>query len=201
MSDPKYTNQVHFGVGDNDNADPDSCSFDTTDVKRTGITAGTPFMIRVSVENTGAKDSGVVAWQLHYNTTNDFATATQITTNSANDLVMAAGQPTDQVATDAQVLGGTGTRQDGYYTEATSTQSSAMKIPDGQYAEMQFCVEVTPNAESDQDYYIFISEAGTTLDNYAQNLAIQTGTVATSTTSTTTTTSTSTTTPSQATPT
>jgi len=177
MADPKYTNQVHFGIGDNDNADPDGCSFDTTDAQRTGYTSGA-IMVRVSVENTGGKDTGVVAWRLHYNKVNSFATATQITTVSTNAFKMASGLPGNQDPTNAMVLGGTGTRQDGYYTEATSTESTAVKIPNAYYMEMQFCIEAGSGLEGNTDYYFFISEAGTSLDNYAQNLAIQTGSLA-----------------------
>ncbi|NIP51312.1 MAG: hypothetical protein GWN00_27485, partial [Aliifodinibius sp.] len=139
MSDPAYTNQYAFNVGDDDNTDPDSVTFDGCNTKRTGVAANDKFHIRFGIENTGGKDTSSVSWRVHYNTTNSFSTATQITTSTDNDFVMAGGQPDNNANTDTTVCTGTGSRVNGRYFEDPSTECVAFKVGDGQFVELQAC--------------------------------------------------------------
>lgn len=160
-----YLDQDNWRIGDDDNSDPDSCTWRGS-CGSSGYTYAkeTPFQVRLTVSNTGNKTSGSITWSLYYNTTDDRTVvggALQVTTSS-NVIRIVSGTPTDGAATDTQVCAGTGTRKDGEYNDAndtitnfelTGTDSTA------QWSELQFCVQFQSDATADQTYYFFLYPA------------------------------------------
>ena len=160
--------QDHYKWGDDDNADPDSCSFDSLDTPRTGQAKLENIMLRIQVHDEAA-DSAAAVWNLYYNTTNNPSTATKVTTSSAV-VRLVDGTPADGTATDDYDVvydaSGTYTWSDGEYSE--SDDSDKMALLDGYYTDLQWCIEFQSDAGDSTDYWFFARRADSELDGHSQ---------------------------------
>ena len=166
--------QDHFKIGDDDNADPDLCSFDALDTERTGQEKNANFMIRIQVHNAVA-DSAAAAWNLYYNDEDDPETATKVTTASTVAKIV-DGTPADAVATDDHDVvydaSGSYTWADGEYSESDDTDK--LGLTTDYYTDFQWCVQFDNNAADNTTYYFYVRRADSELDGYSQVAKVKT---------------------------
>lgn len=164
--------QVHYKIGNNDNADPDSCSFDTLDTRRGTQPLETPFMVRIQLINAGdGSDRAEV--DLYYNDTNNVGTAVQVgvALNGSVQIDSADGLPADGVATnvDDVVFDNTGlwNWQNGIYDDQDGSVGKYELLGIG-YTDLQFCVQFTDLAQDGITYYFYIKVGSTVIDTYTK---------------------------------
>ena len=171
-------NQVHWKIGDNDSADPDTCSFDAIDTTRTGQAKTTPFMVRIQVTNTGDA-GGSQAWELYYNSSDTTTGAVQVgAALGANVLVdSVGGQPTDGANCDGSTVvydySGSYTWQNGEYDEGDGA-TDKLALGADYYTDFQFSVQFTADAAYSTTYYFFLYFNGGVLDNYSSSAKVAT---------------------------
>jgi len=171
-----YLIQDHWAIGDDDNADPDNCTFDTTDTTRTDQAKEENFMIRIQVIND-ANDSTALQWQLYYNDSDDASTAVQVGTALDSDIQVdsSLGTPAEEAAVgDYDVVFDNTenlTWMDGEYDEIDGGISKFM-LEAGKYTDFQFCVQLTELAQDEQTYYFFIRYGGAELDSYQRSAKV-----------------------------
>ena len=156
----KVLDQRSFMFGADDAADPDACTFDAEGADKT-ISVGQKVMLRISVANDGTAATGYKNWQLYFHTSNDPASATQVTTASSN-IQMADGDPADGATCDAEQMPQAETFINGYYCESDDTEK--LTLSDGQNTEFQFCIQLAAGASG--TYYLFLRYNDDALDDY-----------------------------------
>jgi len=131
------------------------------------VAIGTPFFLRTQVKNTGDRSSGNVYWQLFFNTTDNPATATQVTAGTdvrytddggSNNIANASATTARRCADP------TGTWQNGEYMD---TQAAADKLDLGvaYYTEFMWCLTGLA-AAAGNTYYFWLYCNGGVLDSY-----------------------------------
>jgi hypothetical protein len=149
--------QYSWVIGDNDNATPDSCTWDTEKVKRTGQAKEAPFMIRIRVDETGGNPSLSKNWQLYGYTSDTPGSATLIDTGTTTAWAqIVGGEPTHGAATGdiADLTDPTGTFQAGEYSESDETEK--LLLAAGDFTDFQFCLQFTTSATGLATYYFFV---------------------------------------------
>ena len=155
--------QVAYMFAANDNAAPDSCTFDSQDTPRGDQAKEIKFMIRFLIQDTVAQVLSRI-WSLYYDLDNTPATATKVTTVNTV-ITMMDGLPADAAALPSNLLtGGSGSYVAGVYCE--SDQTGAFTITKSNYSELQFCVQLGADSNPGQDYYFFVRLADAALDTY-----------------------------------
>lgn len=155
-----------------DNADPDDTEDHTwanenTDV--TDIAKKAPFFVRFAIAEEDVGNSGSEAYSFYYNTEDNAATATQITTTS--NVVRTVNDPEDAIdnkaATDVALITVAKSRENGQYVDATDT-TDALDLTKNYCMEIQVCVQFQSDAGNETDYYFYARRAGAVLDNYTE---------------------------------
>jgi len=59
--------QRNYILGDDDNADPDLCTWDVENTPRTSQAKEVNFMVRLQVANDGGLNTNTIDWELYYN--------------------------------------------------------------------------------------------------------------------------------------
>ena len=170
--------QVHWKIGDNDNADPDGCTFDALDTTRTGQAKSSPFMVRLQITNDGDPALNSI-FQLYYNDSDTTTGAVQVGAaldgNVKVDSVL--GEPTDQAVTDVSstVFDNTGsfTWQNGRYDEIDAATEKLL-LAENYYTDFQFCVQFTADAANETTYYFFMYEGGVPIQGYNSSAKVTT---------------------------
>ncbi|KPL05613.1 hypothetical protein AMJ85_11590, partial [candidate division BRC1 bacterium SM23_51] len=67
--------QTHFNIGDDDNTDPDACTFDGEDTDRADQVKSSNFMVRLQAAETNGAAINNANWQLYVHTSNDSSAA------------------------------------------------------------------------------------------------------------------------------
>jgi len=158
-----YGECAHWIFGDDDNSDPDLCTWDVEDTGRTDQAKTSNFMVRLQTAGVNQNNRN---WELWYNTTDDPSTATQVTT-SDSIVQITNGTPTDGTATTENVMTAHAsyTWLDGNYFD-TSNESGNYSI-NSEYTEFQWCVQLTASAGDSTTYYFWIMyDDGLQLDSY-----------------------------------
>ncbi|MHC4397583.1 MAG: hypothetical protein ACYS1A_18220 [Planctomycetota bacterium] len=150
--------QTSWIIGDDDNADPDGCTWDTEATRRTGVAKETLFIVRIQIAETGGDDSGNNSIALYYNTSASTAGSVKIQVDpNGNAVEFVDATPTDGDPTDdntVMVAEGGKTWQDGEYSE--SANSDKMVLGSGKYTDIQFGIQFTANATAGQVYYFHL---------------------------------------------
>ena len=153
--------------------DPSSCSFNKYPYEET-VMVGDIRHLRIDFGETGgANAKGNL--QLWTNNTNDFSTATQVTTSSSpvsivpdvNNMLTDAIRTTTSVCVNAIQA----TVIDGYYIDA-SDESPKLDFG-GCQAEMQFCIQWDDTATHKEYHYFFLALDGTGFDEIHDVIVIQ----------------------------
>mgnify|MGYP000008085863 CR=1 FL=1 len=153
--------------------DPSSCSFDKYPYEETVMIRDIKHLRIDFGETGGANAKGNL--QLWTNNTNDFSTATQVTTSSspvkivpdANNMLADAIRTTTSVCVNAIQA----TVIDGYYIDA-SDESPKIDFG-GCQAEMQFCIQWDDTAKHGEYHYFFLALDGTGFDEIHDVIVIQ----------------------------
>jgi hypothetical protein len=114
----------NFLFADNDNADPDDCTFDVENESRVGVAKSVTFMVRIQVAETAGNDATNKNWQLYYNTSDTAATASAVLTagSGGTTIITANGSPTQDDPCDVQRGSDPGgTWMDGIYSDGDET--------------------------------------------------------------------------------
>lgn len=170
--------QEYWVIGDDDNADPDLCTFDTTCVTRTNQAKLTNFMVRVQVANDGDATS-TIAWQLYYNDSDDATSAVQVGAELDGDAQVDSsdGTPANGAAVDDYDVVYDNTTNldwiDGQYDEVDG-ETGKLGLDSGQYTDLQFCVKFTALAQDEQIYYFFLRHGDIELDTYISSAKVST---------------------------
>jgi len=173
-----YSYQAHYKIGDDDSADPDTCSFDALNTERTGQAKLSNFMVRIQVTNTIAALANQ-NWHLYYNTVDNVATATQVTTTSTV-VKLSNGTPTDQDPTTGQktVFFQTfppWTWVNGIYID-TSDFTNKLGLAASEHTDFQFCCQFDNTAGDNTTHYFYLTKAGT-LNEYTNVAKVKTAVV------------------------
>jgi len=157
-------NLTHFVFGtDSGTTDPDTQTFGTEDDPVTSKAKETPFFIRFQVRETGGKAGANSYWQLYYNTTNDPATADQVTT-TGDGVVKIVDDPGSNIAnfaaTDTRVMSEWvgETFISGEYVDNADDTNSKHQLDSSDvlgYIEFQWCVQFESGAGDGTDYYFY----------------------------------------------
>lgn len=161
--------QRNYIIGDDDNADPDLCTWDAENTPRIEQIKEANFMLRIQVANDGDAKVDPAIWTFLYNTVNDPDTATQITTVSAT-IAISNGTPANLASMDENVC----TEQpeswiNGIYIDTSDSVDKTMGS--NKYFELQCCVQFDDTAEDGQDYYFFMFYNGAKLNGTYDNVA------------------------------
>ncbi len=162
--------QRNYNIGDDDNADPDLCTWDGNSTPRVGQAKEVNFMVRLQVANDGTGDAAPGNWQLYYNTVDDEDTAIQVTTISGV-VAITNGTPNDQVNCNSLVCSDQAEEwSDGIFTDA-SDESGERDLDQAHFTEYQFCVQFDTTAGGKIDYYFYLFFNGAKLNGTYDNVA------------------------------
>ncbi len=152
--------QNHWIIGDDDNADPDLCTWGSEDVARTNVSVLSKLMLRFQIQGSAFSSSDI---ELHFNTVDDPATATQATTGS-DPVFIAGGTPLNLTSTTTNVMTPpASTWVDGAYMESWTSPTVSL---DSQYTEIQFCIGFDGLACGETFYFWLKYDNGTALTSY-----------------------------------
>ena len=165
--------QCHYRFGFNDSltADPDNINFTSDDPSQLDLidfTINTPVHLRIQTYND-AKVAGLLPFQLYYNTSNNPATAIQVTTSSSvvsivDDPYIADATITDDYSviydeTDDYIW------DDGYFIDA-SDETPALNFFASNYIDFQFNIQFDDSVIGGTTYYFFLRRNSVVLDTY-----------------------------------
>lgn len=159
--------QRNYIFADDDNADPDNCTFDAENTPREAQALDTNVMVRLQVAEDGGDATLSKNWQLFYNTVDNENTATQVTTLTNPAIVN--GTPADAAVVDVEKCSAQPeTWQNGLYSE--SDETGKLLLAANGNTEFQFCIQFTTGATGDYYFYLFHddSKLSGTYDNVAK---------------------------------
>lgn len=160
--------QRNYIFAEDDNADPDNCTFDALEnTPRAAQALDINVMVRLQVAEDGGDATLNKEWQLFYNTVDDEDTAVQVTT--LTNPAMVNGTPADGAAVDVEKCSAQPEAwMNGLYCE--SDETSKIILGANENTEFQFCIKFTAGASGDYYFYIFWNNAKLTgtYDNVAK---------------------------------
>ena len=170
--------QTNYKIGDNDNADPDLCSFDALSTPRANVAKETPFMVRLQVKNTGTGNMGTGSLgELYYNDENVIGGAVQVGTVLDGDVQVDSvdGLPTDGDAVDDKTIIDDLSDApdslfwlDGKYDDVDA-QVGKFTLAIDNFRDLQYCIQFTSLAQNNTTYYFWlIKNYLDVVDNVAQ---------------------------------
>lgn len=166
--------QDHYKIGDDDSADPDTCTFDALDTIRTGQAKNENLMVRIQVHGETA-GSATATWQLYYNTSDTEVGATKVTTISTV-VKLVSGTPTDGDPTNGSTVvfdaSGSYDWHDGEYSE--SDDSDKLVLEQDHYTDLQWCVQFDDDAGDETTYYFFVKRSDSDLTGYNISAKVET---------------------------
>jgi len=172
------TRQVHYKIGDNDNANADLCSIDALDTGRVNQALEAPFMIRIQAVQIDVTPTGG-EWTLWYNDTDDIDSAVKVGTALDGTIQVDSvnGLPTNEAAlvVDDVVNDNTATKTwtNGEYCDQDATTEEII-LNEQYYSDFQYCVKFTALAQSEKTYYFYIKIETIELDQYVYVAQVKT---------------------------
>jgi hypothetical protein len=170
MAGSQYLDQVAVGyLEDPDTGtDPDFTSYNIGDPT---VDENDKLIVRFQVENSGNKDAGSDTWQLYYNSTNNPATASQVTTVNTDIQITDDGGSNniaDGAVCDAQRCGSNAnTWMDGEYRD-NSDDTSKHQILQSYYTEFAWHVQFLTTGT----WYLWMRVGDTALDGHAAVMTV-----------------------------
>ena len=162
--------QRNYIIGTPDNANVDSCSYDSENTERTGQSKGVNFIVRIQVAEDVGNSTGNDYWQLFVNSVNDRPTAWQITTTSS-DVQSVSDTPSTNPATyKCTNLDPPLTWQNGLLVES-SDESGKLQLAGNYFTEFAWICVFTSGASDNTSYYFWLYFSDDPLTGTYDNIA------------------------------